>query len=125
MTGFIPNEQVPHYINLADICLMPYKTDTFSGKIRLPMKLFQYSSMGKPILSVQLPEVKRLKPKHVFYYNDATSFASQAFKILNNQTSMNDLNNYARKFAEKFDYSRIAKKCESILYKKLVLRARN
>ena len=119
LTGFVPNEIVPYYINSADVCLMPYKTDDFSGKIRLPLKLFIYSAMGKPILSVPLPEVKRLNPKHVFFYNDPESFARQASMIFKSSRLQDDLGYYAREFSKNFDYSKIAHKCEAVLEKNL------
>lgn len=119
LTGYVPNDQVPYYLNLGQVCLMPYKTDTFSGKIRLPLKLFIYSAMGKSILSVSLPEVKRLKPKHVFYYDDKISFAYQANELLTNERLQADLASQAREFAKGYDYSKLARDCEAILKENL------
>lgn len=115
MTGYVPNELVPYYINLANVCLMPYKTDDFSGKIRLPLKLFAYSAMGKAIISVPLPEVKRVNPKHVFYYSDDKSFAQQAGMVLKNKKLQDCLSYDARAFSRGFDYAKIADDCEVIL----------
>lgn len=119
LTGYVPNELVAYYLNLGNICIMPYKTDTFSGKIRLPLKLFIYSAMGKTVLSVPLPEVKRLNPKHVFYYTDKESFACQASNILKNKNLQNELAYHAREFSKNFDYAKIAQDCEAILMKNL------
>jgi glycosyltransferase involved in cell wall biosynthesis len=115
LTGYIPNELVPYYINLGDMCIMPYKIDNFSGKIRLPIKFFIYSSMGKPILSVALPEVKRFNPDHVFFYDNPEKFASHARKILKSKQLKNDLGHYARDFAKDFDFSKLAKDCETVI----------
>lgn len=115
LTGYIPNESVPYYLNAGSICLMPYKVNTFSGKIRLPLKLFIYSAMGKPILSVPLPEVKRLKPKHVFFYRNEKDFAHHASKLLNNEKLRNNLASYARGFAKNFEYHKLARRCQTIL----------
>lgn len=60
--------------------------------------------MGKTVLSVPLPEVKRLNPKHVFYYNDEESFARQASMILKNKNLQDDLAHDAREFSKNFDY---------------------
>jgi phosphatidylinositol alpha-1,6-mannosyltransferase len=115
LTGYVPNELIPDYLNLGKICLLPYKTDMFSGKIRLPLKLFMYSAMGKIILSVPLPELKRLKPSHVFYYENEREFAQKASKILNDTRLQIEQARCARIFACHFDYSKLAKRCESIL----------
>jgi len=120
LTGYVTEEMVAYYLNLGNICLMPYKMDKFSGKIRLPLKFFIYSAMGKPILSVPLPEVKRFNPQHVFFYSDAKSFAYKALKILKNEKLRREINVYAREFANNFDYSKIAKECETILEKNLL-----
>ena len=119
VTGYVPNGVIPEYINLGNVCLMPYKLDSFSGKIRLPLKLFIYSAMAKPILSVSLPEVKRFKPKHVFFYHDARSFADAAERILKGKNRPTDLEANARAFAMDFDYSRLAQFCEEIMMKEL------
>jgi glycosyltransferase involved in cell wall biosynthesis len=118
LTGYIPDELVPYYLNLGNICLMPYRTDVFSGKIRLPLKFFIYSAMGKPILSVPLPEVKKLNPKHVFFYTDAEDFAHKASMIFSNEKLRKELEAYAKKFAKNFDYFNIAQECEAILEKR-------
>lgn len=115
LTGYVPDELVPYYLNLGSICLMPYRTDTFSGKIRLPLKFFIYSAMGKPILSVPLPEVKKLNPKHVFFYTDAEDLARKASMIFNDEKLQKELEAYAKNFAKKFDYFNIAQECEAIL----------
>jgi glycosyltransferase involved in cell wall biosynthesis len=117
LTGYVPDELVPYYLNLGSICLMPYRTDTFSGKIRLPLKFFIYSAMGKPILSVPLPEVKKLNPQHVFFYTDAEDLAHKASMIFNNEKLKKELEAYAKEFAKNFDYISIAQECEAILEK--------
>lgn len=71
--------------------------------------------MGKPILSVPLPEVRALRPKHVFYYRDKASFAQKANVLLSDQELQTRLGPYARNFAKDFDYSELALKCEEIL----------
>jgi glycosyltransferase involved in cell wall biosynthesis len=117
LTGYVPDKLVPYYLNLGSICLMPYRTDTFSGKIRLPLKFFIYSAMGKPILSVPLPEVKKINPRHVFFYTDAEDFAHKASVIFSNEKLKKELEAYAKEFAKNFDYTNIAQECEAILEK--------
>lgn len=115
LTGYIPNELVPYYINLGTICIMPYKIDKFSGKIRLPIKFFIYSAMGKAILSVSLPEVKRFNPEHVFFYDNPEKFASHTSMILKSEKLQTDLGHSARAFAKNFDFSKLAKEFEAII----------
>jgi glycosyltransferase involved in cell wall biosynthesis len=115
MTGHLSEEKIPSYLDLGTIGLAPYRIDTYSGSIRLPVKFFIYSAMGKPILSVHLPEVQNLKPKHVFYYQDGASFAQAAAKIFEDEKLQTDLGKYAMSFAKNFDYFKLAQECEATL----------
>jgi glycosyltransferase involved in cell wall biosynthesis len=119
ITGYVTSDLLPHYLNLGAICIMPYKLDTFSGTIRLPLRFFIYSAMAKPILSVHLPEVKRLRPKHVLYYDNPESFANYARMVFQNKKLQQDLSRYARNFSETFDYNVLAEKVEGILEENL------
>ena len=118
-TGYVPSDLLPYYLNFGAIGIMPYRTDTYSGTIRLPLKFFIYSAMAKPILSVHLPEVKRLRPKHVLYYDDPENFANYARMIFQIKNLLQDLSRYARKFSETFAYNVLAKKVENILEENL------
>lgn len=115
ITGYIPHKELPYYLNLGTIGIMPYKLETYSEKTRLPLKFFLYSAMAKPVLSVDLSEIKILNPKHVIYYKNPQEFANKARLILNNKKLLTDLKYYARKFSMKFDYSVLATRLETIL----------
>lgn len=118
-TGYLTLDLLPYYLNLGTICIMPYKLDTYSGTIRLPMKFFIYSAMAKPILSVHLPEIKRLRPRHVLYYDDPENFATHARTVFQNKKLQQDLSHYARNFSETFAYHALAEKVEGILVENL------
>ena len=49
-TGMVDHEQIPIYINIADICVLP-KRKLKSGYS--PIKLYEYMACGKPIISSQ------------------------------------------------------------------------
>ncbi|MBS3919012.1 MAG: glycosyltransferase family 4 protein [Deltaproteobacteria bacterium] len=49
-TGMVDHEQIPLYINIADICVLP-KRKLKSGYS--PIKLYEYMACGKPIVSSQ------------------------------------------------------------------------
>jgi len=49
-TGMVDYEQIPAYINIADICVLP-KRKLKSGYS--PIKLYEYMACGKPIISSQ------------------------------------------------------------------------
>jgi glycosyltransferase involved in cell wall biosynthesis len=48
-TGLRPHQEMPQYVSLADICLIPYKNqETFQNN--LPSKMFDYLAAGKPMI---------------------------------------------------------------------------
>lgn len=114
-TDYVPHESVPQYINLAKCCLMPFRTDLFLSKIVLPVKLFEYSACGKPVLSTPLPEIIPLKAEHVFFYRDRFEFARYAELLLCDKEFRDRLSKKARAFAEKYDYALLAKQLENII----------
>jgi len=61
MTGFVPNSKLPLYQASADILVMPYaqKIEGSSGgniaPVINPMKMFDYLSVGRPIIASNIP----------------------------------------------------------------------
>lgn len=59
-TGRIPYEQVPLYINAADVCVAPFIKER-NSKIGLSaLKTYEYLACGKPIVASSIPGVKDL-----------------------------------------------------------------
>jgi glycosyltransferase involved in cell wall biosynthesis len=114
-TDYVPHEFVPRYINLAKCCLMPFRTDLFLSSIVLPVKFFEYSACGKPILSTPLPEIVALDADHVLFYNDPMEFARCAELLLCDEKFHNKLSAKARDFAKEHDYAVLAKQLENII----------
>ncbi len=58
LTGKVPFEQIPSYLAAADICLLPaYKNEIMMNIV--PIKLYEYMAMGKPVISTDLPGIKK------------------------------------------------------------------
>lgn len=47
---------LPYYIKGLDVCLIPYVINDFTKNIS-PLKLYEYLSMGRPVVSTALPEL--------------------------------------------------------------------
>lgn len=57
ITGQIPYQIVPMIIRHLDVCLLPFKISSLTRAVN-PIKLYEYFSLGKPVVSTSLPEVE-------------------------------------------------------------------
>ena len=84
-TGHVKNSDIPNFLAISDILLIPYDTDfTIKGGSKAleyssPIKLFEYLSSGKPIIASNLPSISRI-------------LSDGSDSILVNPDSFNDLN---------------------------------
>ena len=60
--------ELPKYLNLFDVCLIPFKANEFTEKI-YPTKFHQYLGAGKPVVSSLLPDLESFSPWVVFYHH--------------------------------------------------------
>lgn len=49
--------ELPAYVNEMDVCIMPYKHTNYTKYI-YPMKMYEYFSCGKPVVSTRLENIK-------------------------------------------------------------------
>ena len=59
LLGLKPYKDIPHYINTFDVCLIPFKLDEM-GNPSDPVKLYEYLSIGKPVVSTGISVMKKL-----------------------------------------------------------------
>jgi len=74
LTGFVNFEDLPNYINLADVCINPFHIIPATNII-FPGKIYQYTACGKPTLATKLQGMTDIFPvdtsdKHGIYYYD-------------------------------------------------------
>ena len=58
-TGEVPYEDLPRYLHAFDVCIIPFRIIELTRATN-PVKVFEYLSAGKPVVSVALPEVEAL-----------------------------------------------------------------
>lgn len=74
VTGAVPYLEVPQIINSFDLAIIPFKKDPVSRTI-FPIKLFEYLSFGKPVVSTDFNiDLKDFTGNMVDYCSDAASF---------------------------------------------------
>ncbi len=57
LLGEIPYSDLPAHLHQFDACIIPFKTGRLTEATN-PVKLYEYLSAGKPVVTVALPEIK-------------------------------------------------------------------
>ncbi len=56
--GEAPYDQLPFYLHAFDVCLVPFRRTPLTEATN-PVKVYEYLAAGKPVVSVDLPELAR------------------------------------------------------------------
>jgi glycosyltransferase involved in cell wall biosynthesis len=113
-TGTVPHEQVPGYVNLMDVCLIPIRPELRLDQARCPDKLFEYFACGKPVLSTALSEVIRLGGEAVSIY-DENSLTKNILEIALNENLRKSMGIAALEKSHKYDWKSVAVEYRKIL----------
>jgi glycosyltransferase involved in cell wall biosynthesis len=108
--------EIPFHIAAADICLLPaYPGEKIMRDI-VPIKLYEYMAMGKPVISTRLPGVLREfgETNGIVYVDRPEDVVRKALELVDSN-SLNKLGVKAREFALKNSWQKIAGEFESIL----------
>ncbi len=89
LTGGVPHGEISGYINAMDICLNIFKKIPISHGAS-PIKLFEYMSMKKPVISTRLEEVENIDKGFLFYADTADEIIQQIEEILINKEKAAD-----------------------------------
>lgn len=121
VTGYQPYEMMPQYINLADICINPFRINDTTRDI-MPGKILQYLACAKPVLSTPLPGMKAIMPdeRYGVIYSDIDDFAENTVKLLRDDEKIRTVGEEGRVYVKKnHDWNEIARKLEEILLKEV------
>ena len=59
-TGEMAYSELPRYLHAFDVCLLPFQVIPLTLATN-PVKVYEYLSAGKPVVSVDLPEIKQFE----------------------------------------------------------------
>ncbi|MBM7690815.1 teichuronic acid biosynthesis glycosyltransferase TuaH [Peribacillus deserti] len=80
-TGSVPPLEVPKYMNLVDIGIMPYKPSPYNDAV-FPLKLYEFLAAGKPAIGVHLPSTKKYAEEMVYeHVNHVDGFIEACEKV--------------------------------------------
>ncbi|MGE0127984.1 MAG: glycosyltransferase [Blastocatellales bacterium] len=75
LLGQQPYETMPQYLYNFDVCVIPFKINPITEATD-PVKLYEYLSGGKPVVSVNLPELAPYRD-HLYIAGNAADFAEK------------------------------------------------
>lgn len=113
--GMVPYSQVPKYISAMDICLIPFKVNAISQSA-LPLKLFEYMACKKPVISSEIPGVKRVVGDKVLYALNRDEYGEKILKLYRDEELRLKMEEEGRKLVEEnYDWRVIVEKMERVL----------
>jgi glycosyltransferase involved in cell wall biosynthesis len=118
LAGQKPYEDMPRYIAASDICLLPsYISESIMQDI-VPIKLYEYMAMKKPVISTRLPGVFKEfgVDNGMVYVEKPEEVVDKAIELRSART-LNELGMKARTFVENNTWDKIAGIFETILIK--------
>lgn len=69
-TGSVAPSEVPKYMNVIDIGIMPYKASQYNQAV-FPLKLFEFLAAGKSVVGLHLPSTRKYAKESVYTYLDS------------------------------------------------------
>jgi len=116
LTGQKPYSEIPAFVAASDICLLPaYPTEKIMQDI-VPVKMYEYMAMAKPVISSRLPGVvKEFGEDNGVVYIDKPQDAIEKAMELVRSGNLDELGKKARSFAERCSWDNITDEFENIL----------
>ena len=118
ITGFQPYQDLPRYINMADVCVNPFVINDATRDI-FPGKTVQILACGKPLVMRPLDGVKAIiagEGQGVVYANDDSKMALEVLSLLKSDERRKKLGQNGLEYVKQnHDCRQVAKQLESVL----------
>jgi glycosyltransferase involved in cell wall biosynthesis len=128
ITGFIPNHHLPLYQAAADVLVMPYaqKIEGSSGgniaPVINPMKMFDYLSVGRPIIASNIPVFHEVLTPDLAVFcdpDDAAEWADVIRKLSQDPSLCQTMRKAALEKAQHYSWKNRAEKSITMLEAKI------
>lgn len=115
MAGRQPFKRIPGYIAASDICLLPAYNNEVMRNI-VPIKLYEYMAVGKPVVSTKLPGVMKEfgYDNGVVYVDRSEDVIKMSLNLLRNDL-LSMLGKKARSYVSQNDWEKITDAAEVLL----------
>jgi glycosyltransferase involved in cell wall biosynthesis len=116
LTGKKLYKDIPGYISLANVCILPAYPDEKIMRDIVPIKLYEYMAMQKPVISTRLPGVmKEFGEDNGVVYVDRPEDVVWKTREIAGSGNLKELGLKARKFVADNTWEKITDEFESIL----------
>jgi len=116
LTGRKPYDEIPSFVAAADICLLPAYPDEPAMQDNVPIKMYDYLAMKKPVISTRLPGIMKEfgEDNGIAYVDKPQDTVGKAIELAQSGI-MEELGRKARSFVEKYLWDNITDEFEKIL----------
>ena len=116
LTGKQPYEKIPEFIAASDICILPADPKEKIMQDIVPIKMYEYMAMGKPVISTRLPGIMREfgEGNGVLYADSPGKVPETGYAIATNE-SIKNYGNSAREYVQDLDWDTITDMFEDVL----------
>jgi glycosyltransferase involved in cell wall biosynthesis len=116
LTGKKPYQEIPAFIAASDICLLPADPNEKTMQDIVPIKMYEYMAMRKPVITTKLPGViTEFGEGHGVIYVDKSEDALKKAIELIEKGRVEEEGRKARGFVEKYNWDDIVADFERIL----------
>lgn len=112
-TGFIDHGLVSLHINASDVCVVPLKEMT--KNLTRPLKLLEYFSCGKPVVSLPNIEIEHEFGDAITFYHNADEMAQILLRIALHPEEFSSKIQKGYKYAEENSWDKHARSYEKLL----------
>ena len=118
LTGKKPYQEIPVLIAASDICLLPAYAKEKVMRDIVPIKMYEYMAMAKPVISTRLPGIVKEfgEGNGVVYVDKPEDVAEEAIELIRS-SNLKDIGAKARCFVERYNWQNTTDEFERILEK--------
>ena len=113
LTGFVDYKRVSLYLNASDVCVLPLKK--MAKNLTRPLKLLEYFSCGKPVLSLPNSELEHEFGDAMTIFHNADELAKILLKIASNPDEFSSKVEKGYQYAKENSWDNHARSYEQLL----------
>ena len=114
-TGWVEYDKMAPYLAQADLGIIMNKPTHYNNRIGLPNKLFEYLACGLPVISSNLPEIKKIIERNecgiILNSEEPKKIAKSIIDFFRDKDKKKEITENSNKISSKYSWE----KCENIL----------